>query len=72
MDKRIKAALDKLVGQTITFAAVDTDGTLELVLGDGSIARVMCDPEGNGPGSLHYYDADFRTSDDYGTPIGGR
>ena len=80
MDKRTKAALAELTGRTIKGAAIDSDGTLELLMDDGSVARVMSDPEGNGPGSLHYYSANApgdsfgvsATPDDYGTPIGGR
>ena len=67
MDKRIKAALATLVGKTISAALLSDDGTVELQFEDGTLAHVMSDPEGNGPGSLHVYAANAKC-----TPIGGR
>ena len=73
MNARVKAALDKLAGKKIAAAHLNTRGELELHFADGTMATVMSDPEGNGPGSLHY--AEESATARHGiaiTPIGGR
>lgn len=44
--------LQKLVGKKITNICTDGDGTYGFVLNDGTVAWVLCDEEGNGPGYL--------------------
>lgn len=68
MDPRIKAALAALKGSRIAEARILSDGALMLEFTSGASALVQCDPEGNGPGSLHYYPKD----DADAVPIGGR
>ena len=68
MDPRIKAALAALVGSRITEAKILSDGALMLDFSNGAAALIQCDPEGNGPGSLHYYPKDGANP----VPIGGR
>lgn len=68
MDPRIKAALAALKGSRIADARILADGALILEFAGGASALVQCDPEGNGPGSLHYYPND----DADAVPIGGR
>lgn len=49
--------LHQLVGKKVTGIAKDEDGgefdtAYGLMFDDGTIAWIMCDPEGNGPGWL--------------------
>jgi len=70
---RERQAINQLAGAVIQSAEIQEDGTLCLVLRTPgraalSVALVACDPEGNGPGSLHYY-MDGKAP---GWPVGGR
>lgn len=64
-------ARELLRGRTIVGTITDTtmphETTITLVLNDGAFVRVMCDPEGNGPGCLQHADGDGVV-----TMIGGR
>ncbi|MEN6550160.1 MAG: hypothetical protein ABFE07_29300 [Armatimonadia bacterium] len=48
--------LHQLVGKKVTGVAKDSDSEFDATYGlmfeDGTIAWIMCDPEGNGPGHL--------------------
>lgn len=45
-------ALHLLVGKTVTGYRVDRDGTGGLQFTDGTMAWILADPEGNGPGHI--------------------
>jgi len=64
--------LADLIGAIVVDATDEGDGiNLGLQCADGvtRLACVMCDPEGNGPGSLHLYD---NRTGEYLGPLGGR
>lgn len=68
-----RQAINQLQGAVIHSAELMEDGALCLVLrtpGSAafSVAIVARDPEGNGPGSLHY----FMNGTGHGWPVGGR
>lgn len=70
---RERAAIADLTGATIHSAEIDSHGTLVLVLRTPGrttfdFALIASDPEGNGPGSLHYYVG----GNGMPTPVGGR
>jgi hypothetical protein len=53
--EREAAAMGTMAGRTVELVEIDEDGTAQIVFRGGLVVAVLCDPEGNGPGSLHVY-----------------
>jgi hypothetical protein len=53
--EREAVAMGCLAGRTVERVEIDEDGAANIIFKGGLVVRVLCDPEGNGPGSLHVY-----------------
>lgn len=57
MGKKSQNTAASIVGKKIVEVVVDVENYNEvtIVLDDGTAIGVMCDPEGNSPGTLHIF-----------------